>query len=170
MGRDPAVGIPHSGGDPLRWTSLMPQLCTLMPLGGAAAAERAGGLGAILGACLFVGVSIPWRGTAEGAGDTPLQGHDNPVSGPPRPSRQPPWAQRPGAARREQQRRLPGRAGTLPALGPSRPVCARFPPIPQLRSAPLRPARLRLSAVRPQLPAQIRCRRAGRARKHLFPT
>lgn len=152
----------------------MPQLCTPMPPGGATAAERAGGLGAVWGVCgcLFVGVSIPWRGTAEGRGDTPLQGHDNPfpAQGPFGPTEHPPWAQRPGEARREQQRRLPGRAGpSLPRVppGPSVPAQPRFFPRFFPRSA--RPAPSVCSAAAAAATDTVS---AGweRARKHLFPT
>lgn len=118
----------------------MPQLCTLMPPGGAAAAEWAGGLRAVWGACngrLFVGSPSP-GGARQRARAAP-RSRDTTVraSGPPGLPQHPRWAQRPGAARREQQRRLPGRAGALPALGPSR---LRLCPLPAGSPAPPRPA------------------------------
>lgn len=60
-----------------------------------------------------------------------------------------------------------GQGGDGPCAGS---LPARLCPLPPGSPAPLRPARLRLSAARLQLPAEIRCRRAGSARKHLFPT
>lgn len=147
----------------------MPQLCTLMPPRGAAAAERAGGLRAVWGACngcLFVGSPSPGGAEGRGRGRHPARGtrqsepraHLGSLStraGPNAPGRR-------GASSSAACRA--GRGRSMPWVPPGS-VCARFPPVP-----PLRPARLRLSAARPQLPAQIRCRRAGRARKHLFPT
>lgn len=87
---------------------------------------------------LFVcGVSVPWRGTAEGAGDTPLQGHDSRdrVPGPPGPPQPPRWrpAPRGGAARAAAP--PAGQGGDPPCPrslpGPSVPASPRFP-----RSAP----------------------------------
>lgn len=145
----------------------MPQLCTPMPPGGATAAERAGGLGAVWGVCgcLFVGVSIPWRGTAEGRGDTPLQGHDNPFQprahlGPLNTRHGPSAPGRRGASSSAACRA--GRARHCPGSLPARPC--PLSPGSSPGSSPAPPARLRLSAARPQLPPQIRCRRAGRER------
>lgn len=109
----------------------MLQLCTLMPPGGAAAAERTGGLGAVLGASGCLWGLCPLAGHGRGRGRYPAPGTRQPSPGPTWAPSAPAMGPAPRAARREQQRRLPGRAGALPARGPSRPVCARFPPVPR---------------------------------------